>query len=53
MYCTVTLKYWMHISCQAQDRYRELNSVTKLDGYPLPHLDDTLDQLQGAEYFNS
>lgn len=33
--------------------YRKLNSTTKLDFYALPHLDDTLDRLQGAEYFTT
>jgi hypothetical protein len=31
--------------------YRELNRVTKTDSYPLPRIDDTLDALNGAEWF--
>ena len=33
--------------------YRELNSVTKLDSYPLPRIDDLLDQLDQAHYFTT
>ncbi|CAF4998130.1 unnamed protein product, partial [Rotaria sp. Silwood1] len=33
--------------------YRELNSVTVGDVYPIPRIDDTLDQLQNATYFSS
>jgi len=33
--------------------YRELNSVTVRDVYPIPRIDDTLDQLQHAKYFSS
>ncbi|CAF3755177.1 unnamed protein product, partial [Rotaria sp. Silwood1] len=33
--------------------YRELNSVTVRDVYPIPRIDDTLDQLQNAKYFSS
>ena len=31
--------------------YRELNSVTKADAFPLPRIDDHLDQLGEARYF--
>ena len=33
--------------------YRELNSVTRLDSYPLPRIDDLLDQLDQAHYFTT
>ena len=33
--------------------YRQLNSVTKKDNYPLPRIDDALDRLNGAKYFSS
>ena len=33
--------------------YRLLNSVTKLDAYPLPRIDDLLDQLGSARYFTT
>lgn len=33
--------------------YRKLNSVTKVDLYPLPRIDDALDKLQGADYFTT
>lgn len=31
---------------------RALNSVTKLDTYPLPRIDDTLDRLSNSRYFS-
>ena len=31
--------------------YRKLNAITKLDEYPLPRIDDTLDLLAGTRYF--
>ena len=31
--------------------YRKLNGLTKLDEFPLPRIDDTLDLLSGARYF--
>ena len=33
--------------------YRKLNHLTKLDVFPLPRIDDTLDQLAGAKYFTT
>ena len=33
--------------------YRELNSVTKADTFPLPRIDDLLDQLGEARYFTT
>ena len=33
--------------------YRGLNSVTKLDQFPLPHIDDLLDQLGKSRYFTT
>ncbi|CAF5130986.1 unnamed protein product, partial [Rotaria socialis] len=33
--------------------FRELNAVTVRDVYPIPRIDDTLDQLQHAKYFTS
>ena len=33
--------------------YRKLNHVTKPDVYPLPRIDDTLEQLAGAKYFST
>ena len=32
--------------------YRRLNRLTKKDVYPLPRIDDSLDQLAGASYFS-
>ena len=31
--------------------YRRLNSVTKFDAYPLPHVEETLETLGGAQWF--
>ena len=33
--------------------YRQLNSVTKADRYPLPRIDDLLDQLEKSCYFST
>ena len=33
--------------------YRRMNDVTIKDAYPLPRIDDSLDQLSGAEWFSS
>ncbi|MDA8031805.1 MAG: RNA-directed DNA polymerase, partial [Alphaproteobacteria bacterium] len=33
--------------------YRELNSVTRKDAYPLPRIDDMLDTLAGAKWFST
>ena len=33
--------------------YRKLNSVTKVDTYPLPRIDDLLDQLGKSTYFST
>jgi hypothetical protein len=32
--------------------YHALNKITIKNNYPLPHIDDLLDQLNGAKYFN-
>lgn len=32
--------------------YRRLNKITRKDGYPLPRIDDLLDQIRGAQYFS-
>jgi hypothetical protein len=31
--------------------YRGLNEVTRKDAYPLPHVDDTLDELKDANFY--
>ena len=33
--------------------YRKVNAVTRRDAYPLPLMDDTLDTLAGAKWFNT
>ena len=33
--------------------YRGLNSVTKIDTFPLPRIDDLLDQLGGSKFFST
>ena len=33
--------------------YRRLNVVTKTDAFPLPRIDDLLDQLGGGKYFST
>ena len=32
--------------------YRKLNSITIRDSYPLPRMDDTVNQLAGARYYS-
>lgn len=32
--------------------YRQINQVTVKNKYPLPHIDELFDQLQGASYFS-
>lgn len=32
--------------------YRRLNDVTTKDAYPLPRIDDCLDQISGAQWFS-
>ena len=33
--------------------YRRLNSATKMDVFPLPRIDDTLDSLSRAKFFTT
>ena len=33
--------------------YRKVNSITRKDAYPLPHMDDTLDTLTGSKWFST
>lgn len=33
--------------------YRKLNSVTKVNCYPLPHIEDNLSQFEGAKFFST
>ena len=33
--------------------YTQLNAVTKIDAFPLPRIDDLLDQLGGVKYFST
>ena len=33
--------------------YHKLNTVTKKDSYPLPRIDDALDQLGGSKFFSA
>ena len=33
--------------------YHKVNSITKTDAYPLPHIDDTLNALGGAKVFTT
>ena len=33
--------------------YRRLNAVTKMDVFPLPRVDDTLDMLSQTQYFST
>lgn len=32
--------------------YRKLNDITVKDGYPIPLIDELLDELEGAKVFN-
>ena len=42
-------KDWSHRFCVD---YHGLNSVTKVDTFPLPRIDDLLDQLGESRYFS-
>ena len=33
--------------------YRKLNSITKMDSFPLPLIDDTLDMLSQSKFFTT
>ena len=33
--------------------YRRLNAITVKDKYPLPRIDDTIDQLHGSKFFTT
>ena len=33
--------------------YQKLNAITKMDVYPLPRIDDSLDLLSGNSYFST
>ena len=33
--------------------YRKLNAVTRKDAYPIPRIDDTLDNLAGSQWFST
>ena len=33
--------------------YRKLNAVTKMDAYPLPRIDDTIDLLANSQYYST
>ena len=33
--------------------YRKLNSITKMDAYPMPRIDDALDRLSQTQYFST
>ena len=46
----VKKKYGTHRFCVD---YRQLNSITKTDNFPLPRIDDLLDQLGESKYFSS
>ncbi|GBN93716.1 Transposon Ty3-I Gag-Pol polyprotein [Araneus ventricosus] len=35
------------------DDYRKLNEITKKDSYPLPRIDDTVDALNGSQWFTT
>lgn len=33
--------------------YRRINSITRWDAYPLPHINDMLDTLAGSQWFTT
>ena len=39
----------MHFVCD----FRELNDVTKKDSYPLPHIRDVIDKMEGAKFWTT
>ncbi|KAL5005383.1 hypothetical protein ScPMuIL_018839, partial [Solemya velum] len=49
----VEKKHDTHKSYRFCVDYRKLNKVTKVDAYPLPRIDDTIDVLSGSQYFST